>query len=457
MTKKLEIRPVQIITASFASIIFAGAILLMLPAAIAFRGSSISFIDAFFTATSAVCVTGLTVKDTAFYFSFLGKTIILSLIQIGGLGIMVFSTLFLVMLGRKFSLSRKKIIAADAVFELSGPRHFRRFILFIVTGTLLIEGIATVALYIRWRPLVPGPAIETAWISFFHCVSAFCNAGFSLFSDNLMGFRGDYYTNAVIAGLIIAGGLGFMTLRDIIKAFMRMPRKRFFSSLSVHTRLVVIVTVILIVVGAVAIWFLESNDAFAHFRFSEKLCASYFQSVSARTAGFNTVDIGALRNETNFFIMGLMFIGASSGGTGGGVKTTTIGILLVFLIALLRNRPQAILFKRAISRHTFYKAACIFAVALVWNAVAIFLLMLTERHSGIQGDYLLRCAFEVFSAFGTVGLSTGITPLLSPWGKLIIIATMFMGRIGPLGLALSIASEDHTSMIRYPKEKIAVG
>jgi len=457
MKRKLEIKPVQIIAISFLSLILVGTLLLALPSSLRDKTAPLSFVDALFTATSAVCVTGLIVKDTATYFSTFGHGVIITLVQLGGLGIMVFSSLFLIVLGRRFTLSRKKILAADSLLELSGPRYFRRFIIFIVTSTFMIEIAASLVLFARWRTVLPYPPLKTFGISLFHCISAFCNAGFSLFSDSFTAFRGDFYTNAVIMLLVIVGGLGFIVLLDLTKTLFFKRRNHLFARLAVHTRLALVITVCLLVFGMAMIWILEGGYLFKTYAFSERLLASCFQSVTARTAGFNSIDIGALREPTSFFLMGLMFIGASPGGTGGGVKTTTLGVLILFFIALLRRKPQAVFLKRAISRHTFYKAACIFAGAIVWNAAAVLVLMVSERHSGIRGDYFLRCAFEVVSAFGTVGLTTGITPLLSPLGKCVIILTMFLGRIGPLSLALVVAADDTSAAIRYPKEKIAVG
>lgn len=448
-------KPPQIVIFSFLVTIIVGAIILSLPQS-SKEGSSISIIDALFTATSATCVTGLVVKDTGSAFSRFGQTIILLLIQIGGLGIMTFSTFFAILFGRKLTL-RENVVIKGAL-DHHGVVGLKTLIIYILGITLGIEAIGAFCLYFRSGDV---------YSSIFHSISAFCNAGFSLNAASFIKYRQDTYVNLVMASLIVLGGIGFIVLIDLPKILKWLFRRLFlrtsedishlFSRISLQTKLAVSISAILLAAGCAVFFLIENNRILYGYGLKGKLLVSFFQSVTARTAGFNTVSIQNLASPTLFFLIILMFIGASPGSTGGGVKTCTIGVIVAWARGMIKNRPNIHIFKRNIPRPIFRKALMIIGLAVTWIVLFTMLLSLVEERNEAMPNYFLRILFEVTSAFGTVGLSTGITPILSSFGKFLIMLTMFAGRVGPLTLALALAAKEDTTFYKYPDEKVIVG
>lgn len=450
-----KLKPPQIVIFSFLITIIIGAAMLSLPSASA-NGGSIGIVDAFFTATSATCVTGLAVKDTGRDFSEFGRLIILFLIQIGGLGIMTLSTFFAILLGRKLTL-RENIVVKGALGH-HGVEGVKTLILYILGITFCIELVGAVCLYNKFGDI---------FYSIFHSISAFCNAGFSLNPESFSNYSNDPYVNLIMSVLVILGGIGFIVLIDIPKIVRWCSRKVFlksnesiqhlFSKISLQTKLAVSVSVVLLVLGTLVFFLLENHKILYGLGLKHKILVSFFQSMTSRTAGFNTVPIRNLASPTLFFIIILMFIGASPGSTGGGIKTCTVGVLLAGAWSMMKNRNDIHIFKRTISKPVFRKAVMIVGLALTWIVLFTMILSFVEhRHEAIP-NYFLRILFEVTSAFGTVGLSTGITPILSPIGKFLIMITMFVGRVGPLTLALAVAMREQQVVYKYPEEKVMVG
>ncbi len=439
--KESRLSPLRIIALGWLLIITTGALLLTLPAASS-DGISISFINALFTATSATCVTGLIVLDTGRAFSAFGQLVILILVQTGGLGIMTITTMFAFLVGKRISLKERLIMQESFnQFSVGGLVRLAKYILIF---TVVIEGVGATILFFYWQRIYS--PIQALYLAVFHSICAFCNAGFSLFSDNLMSYKGDFIVNFTIMALIILGGLGFLVLLELFQ-----HRKN--GTLSLHTKLVLKVTFILILTGFIIILLIESNNplTLGSLNLKEKIYGSLFQSVTPRTAGFNTIDIGRMQNATLFFIVILMFIGASPGSTGGGIKTTTFGLLVLYTWSIITGKEGVHLFKRRVSSEIIPKALTIITLSLTLVITMSFLLSYIERED------FIKILFEVVSAFGTVGLSTGITSSLSITGKIIIIITMYTGKIGPLGLALSLIQKREPEIIKYPEEKIIVG
>ena len=437
-----RLTPYQILVLGFATLIFVGALLLMTPQASA-TGQSLSFIDALFTATSAVCVTGLVVVDTGTYFSLFGQLVIIFLIQAGGLGIVTMATLMALLMRRKINL-RERLIMQEALnhMTVSGVVRMTQYIILV---TLLIEFIGGTILAIRWYPELGAQGI---YFGYWHAVSSFCNAGFDLFGNfgSVTRYVEDITVNLTISSLIILGGIGFTVIFDVWD-------NRRWKKFSLHTKLALVTTGFLLLFGTVVIFLLEINNpnTLQPLSMQGKLLGSYFQSVSTRTAGYNTVDIGQLHDATVFFMVILMFIGASPTSTGGGIKTTTFGVIIAAVWALITGKHDAELFKRRISQPLIYKA---FSVILIAATLVIFVTMMmsiTEKAS------FLQILFEVVSAFGTVGLTTGITPTLTEQGKIWIILTMFAGRVGPVTLALALALRTKKGKVQYPEGKIIIG
>lgn len=445
---KRRLSPAQFFTISVVALIALGTALLALPAAAG--RERLSLVDAAFTSTSAVCVTGLIVVDTPRELSLFGQIVVLALIQLGGLGYMTLTTVVAVAMGRRLTVQER--LALHEALNTETLEGLGRFALAVLKLTLVFEltGAALLALW-WWHDLGPGRA---AYFGLFHAVSAFNNAGFALFSDNLAGFRGDWLVNLVVCGLIVCGGLGFVVLREL-----RHARGLRFDRLSAHTRLVLVLTAVLIVGAAVTLFFLEGRNGatLAGLPLHERLLASIFQAVSPRTAGFNTIDIGAMAPASLFLLIILMFIGASPGGTGGGVKTTTFGITVAALWAIVRGRDEATIFHRRIPRDGVTRAFFISLIAfLALNTIAGLLLV-------IEGRQLLPTLFETTSAFGTVGLSMGeggplsLAGHFSASGKLLLMAMMLAGRVGPLTLAVALAGGRTPPRVRYPEGRFLVG
>ncbi len=441
LRKKIVLSPNQILVLGFLSLILIGTYLLHLDFASSVDGS-IEWIDALFTATSATCVTGLIVLDTGSNFSLFGQWVILILFQVGGIGIMTFSTMFAFLLGKKISLHQRLIIQESLnQFTIGGLVRLAKYIIFF---TIFFEGLGTIFLYLNWHNI--DSKHSSLFLSFFHAVSAFCNAGFSLFSDSLQAYTLHVGINIIFIILIIFGGIGFLV---IVELYEFPKRKRF----SLHSKLVIVTTVVLLLFGTIGIFFLEYHnmDTLQKYSFKGKLLGSIFQSVTARTAGFNTISIGMIGNAALFLIIILMFIGASPTSTGGGIKTTTFCILFLRMYYTLKGRRNLYVYHRQITESIVNKAWVILMLSLSW--IVVMTLLITY----FEGFNFIELLFEVVSAFGTVGLSTGITSLLTFPGKIIIILTMLFGRIGPLALALSLIINRQAESIQYPEDRVMVG
>ncbi|MCP2605015.1 TrkH family potassium uptake protein [Candidatus Aminicenantes bacterium AH-873-B07] len=442
--KEFKFQPAQVLAISFLVTIFIGTFLLLLP--ISTNKGNISFIDALFTATSATCVTGLIVVDTPNYFSLFGQIVILTLLQLGGLGIMTFTTLFLLARGKRISIRDRFRVQED--FHHS-PVDVKSLIRDIFIFTFTFEFIGTILLFIRWNKNFPfGKAL---YISLFHSISAFCNAGFSLFSDSLTQYKDEWLINLVFFFLIICGGLGFLVLREIKNYFFNFKRRKKIK-ISLHTKLVLIMTLTLILVGACFFFIMENNSALKALSWHGKIFASFFQVITPRTAGFNTIDLTTLNKATILFLIGLMFIGASPGSTGGGVKTTTVGVIFFFLKSKIIGRESVNLFYRTLPQEVITKAFTVVSLALGIIFLSSFALFIVESSVSFE-----NALFEVFSAFGTVGLSLGTTSHLSNLGKVFIIITMYVGRIGPLTLLYALGREKAKGKFEYIEEKVMIG
>lgn len=438
LQKKTEkLSPANLILIGFIIIILSGTLVLLLPFMVN-SGNKLRFIDALFTATSATCVTGLIVVDTATFFSFWGQLVILVLIQIGGLGYMTLNTILALALRRRIEY-RTRLAIRDS-FSLDFPGGVVRFVLSVLKYTFFIEGIGFLILFLNFlRYFTPREALFPA---IFHSISAFCNAGFSIFSNNLESFVLDPVVNFTIMGLIILGGLGFVVLREIAE-------KHSISSL--HSRVVVRTTLFLIVVGTVLILLLEWDNpaTLAELPWGGKIMASLFQAITPRTAGFNTISTAGLREASVFLIMLLMFVGASPGGTGGGVKTTTFALLLGTAVSVVRGGEKVEFFHRRIIPTIVSRAISVVVLAFFLVFIVTMVLLV------VQPAPLLDICFEVVSAFGTVGLSRGMTPNLLDLSKILIIITMYVGRVGIMTLVMVRPSQEK-DLITYPEERVLI-
>ncbi|WP_018248351.1 TrkH family potassium uptake protein [Orenia marismortui] len=436
-----SLTPARFLTIGYVLVISVGTFLLTLPITTV-DGRGLSVVDALFTATSATAVTGLIVVDTATYLTIFGQIVVLVLIQIGGFGFMTTSTLFALLLGRKISF-RERIIIREELnhFTLSGVIKLARYVIALTLG---IEFTGALLLFLKFKNTLP--ISKAIYFSVFHAISAFCNAGFALFSNSLENFVGNYYVNIIITTLFILGGLGFAVIADLYE-------KRRFVTLSLNSKLVLLTTIILILIGSIGIFLLESpnQNTFGQLALEDRFISAYFQGVTPRTAGFNTIAIGDLTQGSLFLIIILMFIGASPGSTGGGLKTTTIGVLIVATYSLVRGKDDAELFRRRLSQITVYKALAVTIVSLLVIILATLILTITENFKFIE------IFFETVSAYATVGLSTGITGDLSTIGRILITIIMFTGRVGPLTLAMALGERERSNKVRYPEEKILIG
>ncbi len=424
----------------------------MLPQAV--NGDRLSFIDAAFTSTSATCVTGLIVVDTGTKFSLFGQIVILMMIQLGGLGIMTFSTFFIFLLLGKFSIADRDVI--QSTLTQSPIKNIAGLLKTIFLFTLLIELVGALLMTFCFWDKMPFKA--ACYNGLFHSVSAFCNAGFSLFETSFMEFRGDWRINIVLMVLIIFGGLGFVVFSEGKRYLFHVKSKKQ-GSFSFHSRIVLTASLILIVMGFLFLLFFEYKNVLAGEPLQNKFLIPLFQSVTARTAGFNTIDISILTNTSLFFLIILMFIGASPGSCGGGIKTSTAAVIAAMLIARFKNRGDVNIANRQIPDNIVSKAISVTFFSATVITVATMLLMVSElgglSHQASRGLYL-EMLFEVVSAFGTVGLSAGTTFSLSTMGKIIILVTMFIGRIGPLTIAIAIGKKK-SPRYQFAKEKILIG
>ncbi len=437
--KKKNLTPAQYLVSGYFVIIMLGSLLLMLPVATT-DGQGLGAIDAVFTATSATCVTGLIVVNTKEAFTIFGSTVIMFLIQIGGLGIMSMSTLFAFVVGKKISLKERLIIQEDLnQYQISG---MVRLVQYLLGFTFAIEGTAAAILFLRFSQ--DYPFWRSIYLSVFHAVSAFNNAGFDLFGNSLEGFTGDITVNFVIMALIILGGIGFGVMME---AYNRVK----FKKSTLQTKIVIVMTLALLVLGFFIFFILEYNNTLAGLPLLDKTLGAMFLSVTPRTAGFNTVPTGALKQSSLFLIIILMFIGASPGSTGGGIKTTTFGVILVTMKNMITGKEDMEIYNRRFEKQIVYKAFTITMLAAGLIILVTTLLLIIEDFQFIDA------LFETVSAFGTVGLSTGITGQLSDISRVLITITMFAGRVGPLTLAVAIGEKQRKGTYHYPTEKVMVG
>ncbi|WP_054939820.1 TrkH family potassium uptake protein [Paenibacillus ihuae] len=442
--QKLRLTSSRIILLGFIIPIFLGTVLLCLPISSS-SGISVGWLNALFTSTSAVCVTGLVVLDTGTDFSHFGQIVILLLIQIGGLGFMTFGVLIAVVMGKKIGLKERLLIQQSA--NSVTTQGVVRLSLSIFLISFIVETLGAIILSLRWANEL---GVERAiYYGIFHSVSAFNNAGFSLWSDSLSRYVGDPLINIVISCLFIIGGIGFTVILDLY-------RKRRWSDLSFHTKIVLITSGFLCMAGFLVIFVIElfNTKTFGTLSWGDRIWAGYFQGVVTRTAGFNSIDIGAMMPASQFFMIFLMFIGASSGSTGGGIKTTTFAVLMLSIIATVKGKADVQLLKKRIPQDIIFRSLAVMTISLCVVLAAAFLLTITE-YSHHQ-DFL-TLLFEATSAFGTVGMSMGITPELSSMGKCIIIVTMYIGRLGPLTLAFALAQRNVKQKYRYPEDKLLIG
>jgi trk system potassium uptake protein TrkH len=445
--------PEALLVGSFGGVILMGALLLRLPWA--HLAGRVNFLDALFTSTSAVCVTGLVVVDTGTDFTRFGQIVIILLIQAGGLGIMTFAALMFQFLGRRLSL-RSQSVLHGSFFQQDIGVNFKTMFRRILWLTAVAELLGVAVLFAALLPQA-GHLGEALFQSVFHAVSAFCNAGFSLYKDNLVEVRHNHLFTITIMGLIVIGGLGHTVVHELWQRVeCRFPRRRDRDidcrRLSIHARVVLRFTGILIVGGAAGILVLGLTAA--ETSWEARVAAAFFQSITARTAGFNTVDIGRLPLASVLLITILMFIGGSPASCAGGIKTTAFAISWAELRARVRGETEVRLLDRRIPNETLWRVSLLLRLALLWNIVGVLLLLAIE--GGRPGFGMHDVIFEQISAFGTVGLSTGITDKLSAPGKLWIIATMFVGRLGPLTLAMWFFTIK-PGHVQYPEGKVMIG
>ncbi|EON71786.1 TrkH family potassium uptake protein [Lysinibacillus sphaericus] len=444
--KKIKdyLNPPKVLVLGFATIIFIGALLLTLPLATE-DGKGLSFLDALFTATSATCVTGLIVVDTGDTFSTFGELVILALIQIGGLGFMTFATFLFLLLGKKISL-KERLLLKEAFNNISIAglvKLVKRILIF----TVVIELIGGIILSIRFS--FDMELTTAIYFGFFHSISNFNNAGFDLMGGfkGLTAYVDDPFVVLTICALITIGGLGFIVMNELYE--YRDTRR-----LSVHSKIVLFTTMVLTVGSTLLICLFEYDNSKTIGPLTEwgKILGSFYQAVTPRTAGSNTLSIGDLTHSTLFLIILLMFIGGGSGSTAGGIKITTFAVLVATLWSQIRGKEDVVLFRRRIVVETILKALTVTMCGMIIVVLVTILLSITE-----QGHNFILYLFEATSAFGTVGLSMGLTPELTPFGRILIILTMFAGRLGPLTIAFAITKRRKSQAYRHPKGNIMIG
>jgi trk system potassium uptake protein TrkH len=428
-------------------IILVGSLLLVLPIS-AQAGKTVSFVDALFMSTSATCVTGLATNSVADDFSLFGQLVILTLIQIGVLGIMTLSSSIALFMGRSLGV-REQVMMQD-VLDSSSSEELLGLIIDIVKFTLLIEFAGAIVLTIGFY-LEDYEIGQSLYFGFYHAISAFCNAGVALFNNSMEDFKFSPLIHGTIAVLVITGGLGFLVIQEIQQAF---KTKKKLINFSLHSKIVIVTNILLLAFGMTYLFFGEFLHAFVEYSLWEKLQLSFFQSVTTRTAGFNTIPITELHPHSIYMIVLLMFIGASPGSTGGGIKTTTFAILIQSVKATLTNNKRVEMFERTLPNVLVVRSIAIVIISLITVSVALLVMMRLET-----GKDFLALMFETVSAFGTVGLSLGITAQLSTMGKIMISLVMFIGRVGPLTLVLAVGQNaaGTGSRVRYPESKILIG
>lgn len=443
--KNKSFSPYMTILLSFVIVTVLGGILLSLPISVNY-GKSVKLIDGFFIATSAICVTGLSSIDIGSVYNTFGQIVILILIQLGGLGVITFTSVIIILISKKIGYYTKKIVQED--INIDTTFRIEEYVKKVIFSVILIEFVGAFVLFFEF--IKRFNFLKAVYYSLFHSVSAFCNAGFALFSDNLYGFKNSFLINITIPLLIFLGGIGFSTILNCYNVFTKKEKR-----LTLTTKLSIKISIFLIIAGTFAMFILEysNKSTIGNLSFVQKLEASFFQSVSTRTAGFNTISILGLKRSTSLLFIILMFIGASPGSTGGGIKTTTFGLIALGTWATLKNKDGIEYDKRSISWRIYSKAIAILFISLIYTTICIFLLILFERNKNF-----LDLVFEVYSAFGTVGLSRDLTPSLSDISKFILIVTMFVGRVGPLTITLALSKSNlKKGHYTYPQENILIG
>lgn len=444
LTRRSRLNAVQVLAIGFALVILIGGIILSLPISSS-SGEYTNLLDSLFTSTSAVCVTGLVTIDTGTYWNTFGQTIIIILIEIGGLGFMSLTTFVAILLGRKITL-RDRLIMQEAMnaFNIEG---LVRMVQYVFALTFSIQFLGALLLSTQFIPnygLTKG-----IFYSVFHSASAFCNAGFDLIGNynSLVNYSSNAVILLTISALIIIGGLGFTVLIEIYNY-------KGSKKLSIHSKIVLLITVILILGGTVLMFILEYNnpETIGNMGIKDKILNSFFASVSPRTAGFNSVSTDGMTMAGKFLTILLMFIGGSPGSTAGGLKTTTFGIILFTVISIIKGREETEAFERRFSKETVYKSFVLFFIAMMLVMIVTMILSITE-----PGQSFINLLYEATSAFATVGLTTGVTQHLSPIGKGIIMITMYFGRVGPLTVILALISRKKKTGYKYPEGKILIG
>lgn len=450
-------RPARLIVVSFGGLGVLGGLLLSLPVSLQ-RVHELSMVDNLFMSFSAVCITGLSVNSLSHTYTWFGQAVLCLLVQVGGLGIMVLSAAVALLTGQRLRIKSSAMLAESV--DAESIAQLRKVIVGIIASTFLIEAVGALILYARFSGApslpdnpggpAPGTAAGAAWAAIFHSVTAFCNAGFTSFESGLLPYTGDPIVLSCVAGLIVLGGIGFPVLQELgghgFLWFLRRRRQR----LSLHARISLRATAFLLAAMAIAYLLLEWAGAFQHLRWFERVLAALFQSASSRTAGFNVVDIGLMQPATLMLTCVVMFIGACPGSCGGGIKVTTVAAMFAGLRSELHGRP-AYLLDRTLPVSTTRKAIGVVFLSAVVLSFAVFLLLLVEPHPPLE------LAFEAFSAFSTTGLSTGVTPELSAAGKVLVLLTMFVGRIGPLTFALAISGRADAPPVQLPSERVLIG
>lgn len=443
---QLKLKPAQVILLSFSVWILLGAMALMLPVSSSV-GKSISFIDALFMSTSATCVTGLASVSVVNDLSVFGQMVLLVLLQVGGLGIMTLSSSMAVIMGKNLQM-REQVIMHD-VLDTSSSEELLNLVVNVIRYTFAIEFVGAIILTIGFYQ--EGFEIgQSLYYGFYHSISAFCNAGIALWDNNLVDFKFNPLVHFPIAFLIIFGGIGFSVMKDVVGMI---ANRRPIRSLSVHTKIVLVTTALLLMTGTIYFFFGEFLHAFQDYTIWEKFQLAFFQSSTTRSAGFQTVSFNVMQPHCIYLAIMLMFIGASPGSTGGGVKTTTFAILLQSVTATLKGKHRVEFFERTIPTQTVVKSISIFIISLIVVSLGLLIMVRVEPDKSF-----LSLLFEVVSGFGTVGLSLGITPFLSTIGKLCIIVMMYLGRVGPLTLVLAVGSRvTLPSNVEYPEGKVLIG
>ena len=450
--RSFSLYPARTVMISFALAVITGAALLIQPFSTADQ-QGLSMIDSLFTATSAVCVTGLVVVDTGAALSIWGQIVVLALIQIGGLGIMILSYFGAFMLRRRLSLEDKLLISYMlSEKDMSGLSRNLKSIIYI---TFCIEGAGFLFLFIAFSRHL-GIGIDAAYAALFHSISAFCNAGFSLYTNSLEAFKSDVFINAVIAFLIICGGISFPVIINLLRwAGTELSRvstnRKVKRVLSLNTKTVLITTAFLLVAGMFLFYVIEHRNTLLPFSLKTQYISAFFQSVTLRTAGFNTVDMTGLTIPAYLMMCVFMFIGGASGSTAGGVKVNSVAVLFSYLRSVVRDKPEVTMLKHSLSRDLVVRTFIIFLFGISAASAGTFLLSLTV-HAPLE-----QILFEAVSAFGTVGLSAGITPLLTASGKCVIIVLMFMGRIGPLTILSAVVQRGKRVQVEYPRGDVLIG